>query len=100
MAAPQHLQARVATLHLQQRVQTLTVLESELASLKPGARIFHTATASADQLSIAHSHGQLALFPGLSKEGALNDVKRQKQLANADLNQALEQINADRAIAK
>ncbi|KAN0066272.1 hypothetical protein ACQY0O_000366 [Thecaphora frezii] len=94
MTTPAQLQAQAKPLQLQQKLQTLLVLESELASLKPGARIFHATAASPDTSIISHAHGQVALFPGLSKEGALNDVKRQKQLVQAELNEAMERFGA------
>ncbi|KAJ1023450.1 hypothetical protein NDA16_003067 [Ustilago loliicola] len=72
---------------LQQQLQTLSVLESELQSLKPDAKVYNAIPTSLEAPLISHAHGQKALFPNLDAKSALEDVQRQRKVLLANLQQ-------------
>ncbi|SNX85610.1 uncharacterized protein MEPE_04319 [Melanopsichium pennsylvanicum] len=72
---------------LQLQLQTLSVLESELKSLKPDAKVYNAIPTSLEAPLIPHAHGQKAVFPNLDAKLALEDVQRQKKALLANLQQ-------------
>ncbi|CDU26134.1 uncharacterized protein SPSC_06301 [Sporisorium scitamineum] len=72
---------------LQHQLQTLNVLESELKSLKPDAKVYNAIPTSLEAPVISHAHAQKALFPNLDVKTALEDVQRQRKVLLANLQQ-------------
>ncbi|KAJ1035714.1 hypothetical protein NDA13_000374 [Ustilago tritici] len=72
---------------LQHQLQTLNVLEAELKSLKPDAKVYNAIPTSLKAPLISHAHSQKALFPNLDANSALKDVQKQRKVLLANLQQ-------------
>ncbi|KIS69511.1 uncharacterized protein UMAG_12179 [Mycosarcoma maydis] len=73
---------------IHRQLHTLQVLEAELRSLKPGAKVYNAISTPLDKARvIPHAHNQMALFPNLDSKTALKDVERQKKVLLANLAQ-------------